>query len=98
MDDEKFVEALRSFLCLWLVSSKSYKDLRAKENAWKEVASKVSTHESYYLKPDSLAKVKDRACPHSYLSSTPSFPLSSPPKLLTNQDSFLFSQTHTSIR
>ena len=64
MDDEKFVEALRSFLCLWLVSSKdlrakenykdlrakeNYKDLRAKENAWNEVASKVSAHESYYL-------------------------------------------------
>ena len=55
MDDEKFVEALRSFLCLWLVSSKdfrakeNYKDLRAKENAWNEVASKVSAHDSYYL-------------------------------------------------
>ena len=55
MDDEKFVEALRSFLCLCLVSSKdlrakeNYKDLRAKENAWNEVASKVSAHESYYL-------------------------------------------------
>ena len=76
MDDEKFVEALRSFLCLWLVSSKSYKDLRAKENAWNEVASKVSAHESYYLKSDSLTKVKD-----SSLSSTPSSPLFSPPKL-----------------
>ena len=72
MDDEKFVD------CLWLVSSKFYKDLRPNENAWKEVASKVSAHESYYLKPDSLTKVKDRACPHS---STPSSPLSSPPKL-----------------
>ena len=81
MDDKKFVEALRSFLCLWLVGSKSYKDLRAKENACNEVASKVSAHESYYLKSDSLTKVKDRACPHSSLSSTPSSPLSSPPKL-----------------
>ena len=77
MDDKKFVEALRSFLCLWLVGSKSYKDLRAKENAWNEVASKVSAHESYYLKSDSLTKVVNQ-CPHSSLSSTPSSPLSSP--------------------
>ena len=40
------------------------------------MASKVSAHESYYLKPDSLTKAKDRACPHSSLSSTPSSPLS----------------------
>ena len=46
MDDEKLVEAVRSFLNLWQVSSKSYKDLRAKENAWKEVASMVSAYES----------------------------------------------------
>ena len=46
MDDEKLVEAVRSFPCLWQVSLKSYKDLRAKENAWKEVASMVSAHES----------------------------------------------------
>ena len=43
MDDEKLVEAVHSFPCLWQVSSKSYKDLRAKENAWK-VASMVSAH------------------------------------------------------
>ena len=42
MDDEKLVEAVHCFPCLWQVSSKLYKDLRAKENAWKEVASKVS--------------------------------------------------------
>ena len=57
MDDENLVEAVRFFPYLWLVSSKSYKDLRAKENAWKEVASKVSTHESYYLKLDSLITI-----------------------------------------
>ena len=33
MDDEQLVEAVRSFPCLWLLSSKSYRDLRAKENA-----------------------------------------------------------------
>ena len=41
MDDEKLIEAVRTFPCLWRVSSKAYKDKRAKENAWKETA-KVS--------------------------------------------------------
>ena len=35
MDDEKLVEAVRNLYCLWQVSSKSYKDLCAKENSWK---------------------------------------------------------------
>ena len=39
--EEKLTEAVRGFPCLWQVSSRAYKDLRAKENAWKEVASKV---------------------------------------------------------
>ena len=43
MDDEKLVEAMREYECLWKVGSKSYKDIRAKENAWKEVTSNVST-------------------------------------------------------
>ena len=34
MDDEKLVEAVRNFDCL--LSSKSYTDLCAKENSWKE--------------------------------------------------------------
>jgi len=41
MDAEKLIEAIRSFCCLWDVSNKSYKDLRARKNAWKEVATKV---------------------------------------------------------
>ena len=40
--DEKLIEAARCFPWLWQVSSKSYKDTRAKENAWKEVASWVT--------------------------------------------------------
>ena len=40
--EEKLIEAVRDFPCLWQVSSRAYKDLRAKENAWKVVASKVS--------------------------------------------------------
>ena len=42
MDDEGLVEAVRSFPCLWEVTCKTYKDARAKENAWKQVASQVS--------------------------------------------------------
>ena len=45
MDDERLVEA---FACLWKVVCKCYKDLRAKENAWKEVAGKVSVYVVYY--------------------------------------------------
>ena len=42
MDEEKLIEAIRSFPCLWQESSKSYRDQRARENAWKEVAEAVS--------------------------------------------------------
>ena len=42
-DEEKLVEAVRCYPCLWQVSSREYKDARAKENAWKEVASQVYT-------------------------------------------------------
>ena len=41
MDEEKLIEAVRSFPCILDVSSKSYKDLRARENAWKLVAEEV---------------------------------------------------------
>ena len=39
------MEAVRDIPRLLQVSSMSYKDLRAKENAWKAVASKVSVLE-----------------------------------------------------
>ena len=42
MDEEKLIEAVRCFPSLWKVSSKSYKDAKAKENSWKEVAIRVS--------------------------------------------------------
>lgn len=42
-DDETLIEAVREFECLWKVRSKAYKDLRAKENAWKSVAEKVKS-------------------------------------------------------
>ena len=41
MEEEKLVDAVRSFPCLWQVSCRSYKDIRAKENAWKQVAGQV---------------------------------------------------------
>ena len=41
MDDEKLVDAVRYYPCIWQVNSRMYKDITAKENAWKEVASKV---------------------------------------------------------
>ena len=44
MDEEKFVEAVHTFDCLWKVSAKVYRDARAKENAWKAVAKTDRTH------------------------------------------------------
>ena len=42
MADEKLIKAVCCFSCLWQVSSKSYKDVRTRENAWKEVASQIT--------------------------------------------------------
>ena len=44
MEDEALVEAVRKFECLWKVNSRIYKDIRAKENAWKAVASSTRVH------------------------------------------------------
>ena len=38
MGDESLIEAVRRFKCLCKVQSRAYRDLRAKENAWKAVA------------------------------------------------------------
>ena len=38
---EKLIEAVRKFVCLWDVTSKSFKDTKAKENAWKSVVQEV---------------------------------------------------------
>ena len=38
MEDERLVEAVRGFPCLRRVCSRAYRDIRAKENAWKEVS------------------------------------------------------------
>lgn len=42
MDDEKLIEAVRSFPCLWQVNSRPYRDITAKGNALKEIANQVS--------------------------------------------------------
>lgn len=47
---ESLIEAVKKFQCLWDVASKSYKDTKAKENAWKAVAEEViSTKVSFFL-------------------------------------------------
>ena len=39
--DEKLIEAVCEFACLWQVNSKVYKDIIAKENAWKSIGEQV---------------------------------------------------------
>ena len=43
-NDEKLIEAVREYPCLWQVTSKSYKDVKAKENSWKAVAAQVGLY------------------------------------------------------
>ena len=51
--DEQLIEAVREFPCIWQLSSLSYKDIRAKENAWKAVAAKVLTcYDNKFTKQD----------------------------------------------
>ena len=38
---EKLIEAVRKYPCIWDMSSKSYKDSKAKENAWTQVSNEV---------------------------------------------------------
>ena len=47
MDEEKLIEAVRMFPCLWNVTSRAFKDSKAKENAWKSVASQVSVQDMF---------------------------------------------------
>ena len=41
MNEEKLIEAVRVYPCLWDVSQRCFKDIIAKENAWKKVAEEV---------------------------------------------------------
>ena len=36
--EETLIEAVRQQTAIWQVTSRSYRDIRVKENAWKEVA------------------------------------------------------------
>ena len=38
MNDEKLIDAVHFFPCLWKVNSRSYKDIVAKDNAWKQLS------------------------------------------------------------
>ena len=42
MSDQKLIEAVRSHSCLWQTSSKHYKDVKAKENSWREVLRRLA--------------------------------------------------------
>ena len=41
LDIERLIDAVRNLPCLWQVSCKVYKNLKARENAWKIVAREV---------------------------------------------------------
>ena len=41
MAEQKLIDYVRYFPCLWQVSSCSYSDARARENAWKQNSSQV---------------------------------------------------------
>ena len=41
IDKRKLIAAVYLFPCLWKTTDRDYKDLKAREHAWKEVASQV---------------------------------------------------------
>ncbi len=43
IDKRKLIEAIEGFPCLWALKDKDYKDAKAREEAWKEVASQVKS-------------------------------------------------------
>ena len=48
MNEERLIEEVRKFPCLWDVSTKAYRDIKAKANAWKVVANEVNVAIIYY--------------------------------------------------
>ena len=42
MYEERLVEEVRKFPCLWNVSVKAHRDIKAKEDAWKTVSNEVN--------------------------------------------------------
>jgi hypothetical protein len=57
-DVEQLIEAVRRFPCLWQVNLKSYKDQRARENAWKKIAEALGV--SYDLCMKKWKSLRDR--------------------------------------
>ena len=47
--EEKLVEAVHSFPCLWQTTSKCYRDIRARDNTWKEVVQQVKLEVIMYI-------------------------------------------------
>ena len=41
--DEKLIELVCTFSCLWQVSMAAYKDIKVKENVWRDIKLKVFT-------------------------------------------------------
>ena len=41
--DEKLIEMVKRYPCLWQIHSKCFRDLSAKETAWKIVSDEVET-------------------------------------------------------
>ena len=52
--DERLIESIQRFPCLWEIHSKSFRDLVAKENAWKVVSTEVRPRvvklQSFYVR------------------------------------------------
>ena len=47
MNEEKLIEYVRVFTCLWDVSERCFKDSIAKDIAWMSVAEKIIATQSY---------------------------------------------------
>ena len=42
--EKKLIELVRTFPCLWQISTLGYRDMKMKENAWKELQVQVRVH------------------------------------------------------
>jgi len=47
MEDEKLIEAIKTYQCLWNTSATSYRDVKAKDMAWNQVATQVRANYVY---------------------------------------------------
>ena len=58
----ELIELVTGFDCLWMVKSKAYKDVTAKENAWEAVSSKVNRYMLESLGPSRPLYERFLAC------------------------------------